>query len=180
MAIKKRIGLSQKVRFEVFKRDAFTCQYCGSHPPSAILECDHIQPVADGGGNEQDNLVTSCFSCNRGKGATRLTSVPQTLADKAEMVKESEAQLRGYSEIMEAKRSRIEEDVWQVAEVLQAGCSDSEMSRQWLASIKRFNDKLGVHACLEAAHIATDKYPLGTTPTFKYFCGVCWNRVRDL
>lgn len=68
----QRKGLSKTIRFEVFKRDNFTCQYCGKAAPDVILECDHISPVAGGGGNEIVNLVTSCKDCNAGKGARPL------------------------------------------------------------------------------------------------------------
>ena len=67
-----RKSISKKLRFEVFKRDSFTCQYCGRHAPDVILQCDHIVPVASGGENDILNLVTSCRDCNSGKGATEL------------------------------------------------------------------------------------------------------------
>lgn len=63
----ERKPLSKKTRFEVFKRDSFTCQYCGQKAPDVILEVDHINQVSKGGKNEILNLVTSCFDCNRGK-----------------------------------------------------------------------------------------------------------------
>ncbi len=69
----KRKGLSKKVRFEVFKRDSFTCQYCGSKAPDTILHVDHIDPVANGGSDNLINLVTACQGCNSGKGATLLS-----------------------------------------------------------------------------------------------------------
>jgi 5-methylcytosine-specific restriction endonuclease McrA len=72
------MSLSKKLRFEVFKRDGFKCQYCGNHPPIVVLEVDHINPVSKGGTNEIDNLVTSCFDCNRGKGNRELTCIPQS------------------------------------------------------------------------------------------------------
>lgn len=68
----KRKALSKKLRFEVFKRDNFTCQYCGSKAPDVVLNVDHINPVASGGGNDILNLVTSCEGCNSGKGAREL------------------------------------------------------------------------------------------------------------
>lgn len=40
----KRKGLSPKVRFEVFKRDSFKCQYCGRSAPDVMLRADHIEP----------------------------------------------------------------------------------------------------------------------------------------
>lgn len=68
----ERKAIPKKTRFEVFKRDSFTCQYCGRRAPDVILEIDHIHPVASGGDNHVLNLVTSCVECNRGKGARRL------------------------------------------------------------------------------------------------------------
>lgn len=65
---KPRSPLSKKLRFEVFKRDNFTCQYCGAQPPKVVLEVDHIHPIAEGGSSEPENLITSCNLCNRGKG----------------------------------------------------------------------------------------------------------------
>lgn len=62
-----RKPLSKKIRFEVFKRDKFKCQYCGSSAPDVVLEVDHISPVSKGGKNHLMNLVTACFDCNRGK-----------------------------------------------------------------------------------------------------------------
>lgn len=63
----KRKTLTKKIRFEVFKRDKFTCQYCGKSAPDVILHIDHIVPVAKGGDNDITNLVTSCQGCNSGK-----------------------------------------------------------------------------------------------------------------
>ncbi len=63
----KRKAISKKIRFEVFKRDKFQCQYCGNSAPDVILECDHISPVSKGGDSDILNLITSCFDCNRGK-----------------------------------------------------------------------------------------------------------------
>jgi len=68
-----RKAISKGIRFDVFKRDGFACQYCGRTPPDVILEIDHIQPVAKGGDNDIMNLVSACVACNRGKGAKVLT-----------------------------------------------------------------------------------------------------------
>jgi hypothetical protein len=55
----------KKLRNFVFKRDNYTCKYCGEKGKK--LECDHIYPVSRGGGNSEDNLITACFKCNRSK-----------------------------------------------------------------------------------------------------------------
>lgn len=70
----ERKPLSKSLRFEVFKRDSFTCQYCGAKAPDVILEVDHIKPVAEGGTDEILNLVTCCRDCNRGKGKKTLNN----------------------------------------------------------------------------------------------------------
>ena len=56
------------LRFRVFERDDFKCQYCGrSRDDGVTLEVDHVIPRSKGGANVIDNLVTACFDCNRGK-----------------------------------------------------------------------------------------------------------------
>ncbi len=80
MAKAKRKAISNKTRVEIFKRDKFTCQYCGRSAPEVILEIDHIKPVAEGGTNDVINLITSCRDCNRGKGKTLLDD--QTVLEK--------------------------------------------------------------------------------------------------
>jgi hypothetical protein len=69
----KRKSTGKRLRFEVFKRDHFTCQYCGAQPPDVVLVADHITPVAAGGGNEIENLITACEACNQGKAHKPLT-----------------------------------------------------------------------------------------------------------
>lgn len=68
----KRKSIGPKVRFEVFKRDNFKCQYCGQTAPDVVLHIDHIIPVKDGGTNDITNLITACSDCNLGKGARKL------------------------------------------------------------------------------------------------------------
>ena len=78
----KRQAISKGLRFDIFHRDGFTCQYCGQRPPDVVLELDHIRAVAEGGDNDPINLTTSCADCNRGKSAKRLGNVaPRPDAD---------------------------------------------------------------------------------------------------
>jgi hypothetical protein len=60
------------LRFQVLRRDGFTCQYCGRRPPEVKLHIDHILPWSRGGLNVIKNLITSCEPCNLGKGAGQL------------------------------------------------------------------------------------------------------------
>lgn len=62
--VKKRL----RIRFKVFSRNNFTCQYCGRRAPDVVLEVDHIKPRAKGGLDSIENFITSCRDCNLGKG----------------------------------------------------------------------------------------------------------------
>ncbi len=64
-----------KLRFEIFKRDNFTCQYCGRNvkEDKIKLHCDHIHPKSKEGLFIANNLITSCEECNSGKGNTLLS-----------------------------------------------------------------------------------------------------------
>ena len=52
-------------RFNVFLRDRFACQYCGSHED---LTFDHVLPRSKGGMTTWDNVVAACSPCNLRKG----------------------------------------------------------------------------------------------------------------
>ncbi|MEM7301779.1 MAG: HNH endonuclease [Pseudomonadota bacterium] len=52
-------------RFNVFLRDSFACQYCGSLED---LTFDHLIPRSLGGLTTWDNIVTACSPCNLKKG----------------------------------------------------------------------------------------------------------------
>lgn len=60
--------LSGQNRFEILKRDNFTCQYCGKKGPEVELQLDHVTPLSKGGKTIESNLLTSCSECNKGKG----------------------------------------------------------------------------------------------------------------
>ena len=63
--------ISDKLRYQVLKRDNFKCCACGASPakdPSVELHIDHIIPWSKGGETTLDNLQTLCSRCNLGKG----------------------------------------------------------------------------------------------------------------
>jgi 5-methylcytosine-specific restriction endonuclease McrA len=56
-------------RMNVYRRDEFTCQYCGEQPGPSKLTFDHVVPRARGGRTEWTNIVTACTPCNAKKAA---------------------------------------------------------------------------------------------------------------
>ncbi len=54
-------------RRNIFKRDRFTCQYCGGQPKQDELTIDHVVPRAQGGQSTWENCVLACVTCNHVK-----------------------------------------------------------------------------------------------------------------
>lgn len=175
-----RKSTGKKVRFEVFKRDEFVCQYCGAHPPAVVLHVDHILPVAEGGTNDITNLITACQPCNAGKGARLLSSIPEALETRQADIEEREAQIRGYNEVMQSRLRRMDNEAWKVAEILSPGADSEDMGfgRAELITVRRFIEQLGVFDVIEAAEIAYLKVKHSEYQRFRYFCGVCWKKIR--
>jgi hypothetical protein len=59
-------------RIKVFERDGYICRYCQKQLTRLTATVDHVRPVAEGGDNSVENLVTACLDCNakRNKRAT--------------------------------------------------------------------------------------------------------------
>ena len=60
-------------RFNVFLRDRFSCQYCGTGHSASDLTFDHVVPRSKGGRTNWMNVVAACGPCDRRK-ANKLPS----------------------------------------------------------------------------------------------------------
>lgn len=67
-------------RREVFRRDNYTCQYCGKHDGG--LTVDHVLPRHLGGQHIWTNVVAACPSCNHRKGGRKLEESRMVLLHK--------------------------------------------------------------------------------------------------
>jgi len=54
-------------RRNIYKRDRYTCQYCGAQPGTEELTVDHVNPRAQGGISTWENCVLACVGCNKRK-----------------------------------------------------------------------------------------------------------------
>lgn len=63
----------------LYKRDRFTCAYCGECYKSAQLSRDHIVPRSKGGADTWMNCVTACRVCNQAKGDRMVDQFRQLL-----------------------------------------------------------------------------------------------------
>lgn len=156
----QRKPISKALRFEVFKRDKFTCQYCGEHAPTVVLQVDHIQPVAQGGNNDILNLITSCFSCNNGKRDKSLedNSVIEKQHKQLSLLQEKREQ---FELMLEWKKSlaQMEQDVVQmVAEYINSKMVTRSLNENGLSSVTKWVKKFGVEPLLDAIDTAATQY----------------------
>jgi 5-methylcytosine-specific restriction endonuclease McrA len=54
-------------RRNLFKRDRYTCQFCGKQPGPEELTIDHVLPKSHGGKSTWENCVLACVGCNKRK-----------------------------------------------------------------------------------------------------------------
>lgn len=66
---KQRTDVGKITLTALWRRDSFTCIYCGMSPieDGVKLSSDHIVSLDKGGEHTIDNLVTACKSCNSSK-----------------------------------------------------------------------------------------------------------------
>lgn len=63
---RSRSDVDPVVRWKVFRRDGFVCQYCGLD--QGPMTYDHFVPVCKGGSTTLENGRTACRKCNKSKG----------------------------------------------------------------------------------------------------------------
>jgi hypothetical protein len=61
------MAISKRLRYEILRRDNYTCRYCGRSTPDVSLTIDHVVPESLGRSDTPPNLVTACSDCNSGK-----------------------------------------------------------------------------------------------------------------
>jgi hypothetical protein len=155
-----RETIRKSVRFAVFKRDSFTCQYCGQKAPDVVLEIDHITPVARGGDNSLLNLVTACRPCNAGKSDKALSD--SSAVEKARrQADDSQERLRQIQMIADWHASLIDidtkaverlESLWFQSVNAEEGTYLVEAARDEMRSvIKRYGFDVACQGVVQAA-----------------------------
>lgn len=176
--IPARKPMSKKLRFEVFKRDCFCCQYCGAKPPTVVLEIDHIHPVSLGGKDDKDNLITACFDCNRGKSDRLLSSVPESLEARAEQMREKQEQIKAYERLLKTIKKQEERKIDLVQNVFQEMYSGFSFSTAFRESVRIFIKRIPIDQVEEAMRTACGRIE-SRNDAVKYFCGICWKIIKE-
>lgn len=183
MANAKRKALPKKLRFEVFKRDSFTCQYCGRMAPDVVLEVDHIVPVAEGGTNDIMNLITSCHDCNSGKGKRKL-SENEEVKKQQDMLKELnekreqiEMMLEWRNELLNFEKDQIDK----IENMFCSFCGGGSFTESGRKTISNLIKKYGFIEVYDCTRIALENYydfndPKTSFKAFEYISRICYNR----
>lgn len=180
-----RKAISKKTRFEVFKRDKFTCQYCGKSAPDVILEIDHLHPVSKGGGNEILNLVTACKDCNRGK-SNRTIDDNSTIMVQKKQLDELQERREQLKLMMEWKRELQDEEEIEVDCI----CSLFHRYTKWeVSDCGRFNlksliNRFGFSEVYTSTELSIERYYNGQAKSwdeaFNKIGGICYNRKKQM
>jgi|TARA_R100000093_G_C1931779_1_gene68964 hypothetical protein len=170
------MSISKKLRFSVFKRDNFTCQYCGKTPPNVILEADHVISRKDGGQDDKMNLITACFACNRGKGASSVSIGKMTkkaLKKECKILKEEKEQLTAYYNFIREKDELKDFELSIYRERWASASEGEQLEKKQEKSVKLLLSRgNNPHEILEAIDIAWSATNVDDHEKFRYMCGV--------
>lgn len=184
----KRKPISKKTRFEVFKRDKFSCQYCGLAAPLVILHVDHVVPVAEGGDNNILNLVTACQGCNSGKGKRLLSDDAAILLQKQQLdeLQEKNEQRKLMLKWRKELKNAEETDVSIAVHDINQWSPEFIVSENGVRDIRRLIRMFGLSEVLIAIDISESTYhrcdPNGVLSktswefSFTKIGGICWTR----
>lgn len=154
------MAVGPKLRFEVFKRDSFTCQYCGRSAPDVVLQADHIHPVSKGGDDDAMNLVTSCWECNSGKSNRTLdddTVIAKQRAQLAEL-NERREQLEMMLNWREGLRDHRDLEVEKAAEYFQSMTPGWEVNDNGKRKLSKLIREHGFAKVVAAMDVAGEQY----------------------
>ena len=85
-------------RKNLFIRDDYTCQYCGTKPPISQLTYDHVIPKSKWPFSRKSatgwtNIVTACYKCNAKKGNKTIQQSGMKLKNQPYIPKKSKKYL---------------------------------------------------------------------------------------
>lgn len=185
-----RKPIPKKTRFEVFKRDKFTCQYCGRSAPDVILEVDHIKPVSKGGTNDVINLVTSCRDCNRGK-SDKVLSDDSTVKIQREQLEDMQAKREQLEMMVAWKDELLKEDMMMVDAINRLVIAKThepakggglQLSGKGKNEIQKLIKTFGFNEVYESTRLSYERYydgtEAGSRTAFYKIGGICYNRRK--
>lgn len=178
------MAVSKRTRYEVLRRDNFTCRYCGAKAPDVELRVDHVIPVALGGSDKPENLVAACHDCNSGKSSTspEETTVEDVAEDalrwRAAMLRASEIANMRTDEEVEVLESFTETwNVW----TTHGGTRTLPLSDNWEETVLNYwRAGLPLPEITKSINSAMRRDSVVAAAKFQYFCGIARNKLNAL
>lgn len=169
------MAVSKRLRYEVLRRDNYTCRYCGASAPEVKLTVDHVTPVALGGSDEPTNLVSACGPCNFGKSSS---------SPDAPLVEDvAQDALRFVRALALVADRRTEEREYRERLLLEISndwftyTRNGPLPDNWEYTIVSLHTAGLCYFDMEELIKMTAKTPL-VKDQWRYFCGCAWNRIR--
>lgn len=143
---------------------------------------DHVIPQALGGTDNPGNLVTACVDCNAGKAA--MPPDAPLVADVTQDAMRWAAAMRRAAELQRADDERDEralawfDELWSCF----TDGQDEPLPRpdDWRRSVLTFfKAGLSGKELHQALDTANNNQRLANAKVWRYFCGVCWNRLAE-
>lgn len=175
-----RIALGKKARFEVLKRDNFTCKYCGAKAPEVILQVDHIVPVSKGGSNDQTNLVTACQPCNSGKSDRELRDT-QVIDAQRDSLEDRQARAEQIQMLADWGNSLVNDPTPADAFFDVLGKAFDASFNIHAATLKKINkviNDFGFEAVMESLKVAIERYN-DAGKIIEKIGGICRNKQLE-
>ena len=181
------MAVSKRTRFEVLRRDNHACRYCGAIAPDVQLTIDHVIPQSLGGSDRPDNLVAACKDCNSGKSSTP-PDAPLVEDVKDAHLRWSRAYKKAaqeaHEDALKAHKRQAEVyahfqpawDAWKTADGVPV-----PLPNNWVVTCDSFiKAGLSPLIILEAIDIACGNQKIASSAVFRYFCGICHNKLREI
>lgn len=179
-----RKAISRRLRYEILRRDNYTCRYCGLKASETELTVDHVKPTALGGTDDPTNLVACCKDCNSGK----TSSSPDAV-----VVAQVEGDAFRWSAAMQFAAEKMRENLraeWEYADTLNDewsgwtyGYDKRPVPRPdtWRNSANAWRTAgLPIDILIDSARKALGNDKIPPHSTWKYFCGIAWRRLTEL
>lgn len=175
------MAVTKRTRYEVLRRDNHTCRYCRS--TDNPLTVDHVTPVALGGADDPSNLVAACKDCNAGKSSS---SPDATLvADVAEDAVRWASAMKRAASIRARQRAAGTRYVNAVDETWSGWQYDENLPiprpGDWEQTVRKFYELgLPLVEMQDSVQIAMGRHDIPVEHTWRYACGIAWNKISDL
>ncbi len=159
-----REQIGKRLRFSIFSRDGFTCQYCGRTPENddVVLHVDHVISVKDGGSNEKENLITSCRDCNLGKSAKSVLKRNKDAKDIEQELEDTKERLEQLRQLTKHRQQiqRTRQKISNIDIVAIQDAGDREYDDKTLRILAKARKEINNDTCFfEALEITQRKFP---------------------